>query len=145
MKKINYSSTLARSFYLIASLMPIFLFLFLRFKLNWLIDMEFGSIFLFCFWFIILLIVVYYNCLDVDIYIKSKKIIVKPTFKDQIIVNGSFQVKSLSILTMFFNVYLFKVNNRSFIFKSKPISLRGFSSFSNNAKKIEDTIREEVS
>ena len=145
MKKINYSSVLARLFYLIISLMPIILVLFLKFKLHWLNHMEIGSIFLFSFWFVILCLIVYLNCFDVDVFVSSeKKLIVKPVFSTEFIVNDSFEVKSISILTMFFNVYLFKVGDKSFIFKHKPVNLRGFSTFRNNAKKIEEIIKSEL-
>lgn len=90
---------------------------------------------------ILTFIIFFFNCLDVDIFLSDKKtLIIKSFYIEKEFVNKDFEIKSISVFTILFSIYLLKFNTGElYRFKHLPIKYNPLNSFiyTDNACKIE--------
>lgn len=138
MKKVSYNNLAIRIFHLIVGVV---LLLVLSYLVN-IFNLTLGAIILIMFWSLLLILIVFFNCFDWDIYTKRACLILKRFGTTYEICDLKFTIKSIPLLTIFFNLYLIHFENgQKFIFKHQPVKLKFFSSSPLNTKHIEDDFK----
>ena len=139
MKKLNFGKRFIRIFYSIQALFLLSIVLFILFKFGFNIKIEIYLMLIIG--LILIFIIIFFNCLDVDVFLSDKKtLIIKSFYIEKEFVNKNFEIKSISLFTMLFSIYLLKFNTGElYIFKHLPIKYNPLYSFTytDNARKIE--------